>query len=220
LASAGRSPGSEICAGIFTGRPGIAGMSTFACGSVEAPAVDAGAAAEAGAAGVVRPGMDSGNPGIDEAAGAPADGAAGAAAGAAAGEVKPGMTELRPGVVAAGAVAEAAPGVEADGVVSPGMSEVMPGAVAAGGAAGVAAVAGARPGKVIPGAAGAAGGVAPRAVAKLCRICGALAADATSCCGMLARLERSGAAGVGSAWAIPPASSAAEEPATTAVARK
>jgi hypothetical protein len=95
--------------------------------------------------------------------------------------------------------------------------------IAAVGEAGVAAAAGVRPGKVIPGAAGAAGGVAPRAVARFCRICGALAAEAISCCGMLATLEMSGTgagAGAGSAWAIPPVSSAAEEPTTTAVARK
>ena len=154
--------------------------------------------------------MDSGNPGIVE-----ADGAAGVAAGAAgaAGAVKPGIGVLTPGIVG---VAAGAAGAAAAGGVSPGID-----GIAAGGDAGVAAVAGVRPGKVIPGAAGACGGVAPRAVARFCRICGALAADAISCCGMPATAERSGAgAGTGSAWAIPPVSSAAEEPTTTAVARK
>jgi len=113
--------------------------------------------------------------------------------------------------VAAGA------GVAAAGGVNPGID-----GIAAGGEAGVAA-AGVSPGKVIPGVEGAAGGVAPRAVARFCRICGALAAEAISCCGMFATLEMSGAgagAGAGSAWAILPVSSAAEEPTTTAVARK
>jgi hypothetical protein len=69
---------------------------------------------------------------------------------------------------------------------------------------------------VIPGVAGAAGGCAPRAVAKFCRICGALATEAISCCGMFC--IGSGTAGTGSAWAIPPVNSAAEEPTTTAAA--
>ena len=72
------------------------------------------------------------------------------------------------------------------------------------------------PGKLMPGVAGAAGGVAPSAVARFCRICGALAAEAISCCGMLG----TGSAGTGSAWAIPPVSSAADEPTKTADARK
>jgi hypothetical protein len=115
-------------------------------------------------------------------------------------------------------VAAGAAGAAAAGGVSPGID-----GIAAGGEAGVAAAAGVRPGKVIPGAAGAAGGVAPRAVARFCRICGALAAEAISCCGMFATVEMSGAgagAGAGLAWAIPPVSSAADEPTTTAVARK
>lgn len=72
------------------------------------------------------------------------------------------------------------------------------------------------PGKLMPGVAGGAGGVAPSAVARFCRICGALAAELISCCGMLG----TGGVGTGSAWAIPPVSSAADEPTTTAAARK
>jgi hypothetical protein len=105
-------------------------------------------------------------------------------------------------------------GVGADGVadwVSPG-SEGRP-ATGDVGAAGEAAAG--TPGKLIPALAGAAGGVAPRAVARFCRICGALAAELISCCGMFG----SCGAGTGSAWAIPPVNSAADEPTTTAAAR-
>ncbi|CFB86149.1 Uncharacterised protein [Mycobacterium tuberculosis] len=93
---------------------------------------------------------------------------------------------------AAGAVtgsAGAAGVIPGIGAFTPGMDGVSAGAAAAAGAAGVS------PGKVavIPGAAGAgsatlgalSGGVAPRAVARFCRICGALAAELISCCGML-----------------------------------
>jgi hypothetical protein len=90
--------------------------------------------------------------------------------------------------------------------------------IAAGAEAGAAPAAEAIPGNVMPGAAGAAGGVAPRAVARFCRICGALAAEAISCCGMFCNGPVT--SGAGSAWAIPPVSNAAEEPTTTAVARK
>ena len=73
------------------------------------------------------------------------------------------------------------------------------------------------PGKVMPGAVGAAGGVAPSTDARFCRICGALAAELMSCCEMF---WIGAGAGAGSAWAMPPTSSAADEPAKTAVARK
>jgi hypothetical protein len=162
--------------------------------------VAAGAAGEAAAAGADRPGIEAGSPGTAEAAGAA--GAAGADG------VNPGIKVLPPGTVAVAAGAAAAAGV------SPGMD----GIAAAGAAAAGAAAAGVIPGKVMPGVAGAAGGVAPRAVARFCRICGALAAEAISCCGMFCK---SGAGtGAGSAWAIPPVNSAADEPTTTAVARK
>jgi hypothetical protein len=161
--------------------------------------VAAGAAGVAAAAGADRPGIEAGSPGIAEAAGAA--GAAGAVG------VNPGIKVLFPGTVAVAAGAAAAAGV------SPGMDGIAAGAAAAG-----AAAAGVIPGKVMPGVAGAAGGVAPRAVARFCRICGALAAEAISCCGMFCK---SGAGtGAGSAWAIPPVNSAADEPTTTAVARK
>ena len=78
-------------------------MSTFAT-----PGADAGRAAEAGAAGVVSPGMDSGNPGIAGVAGA-----AGAA-----GAVKPGIGVLIPGIVGVAAGAAGASG--AAGAVRPG----------------------------------------------------------------------------------------------------
>lgn len=61
------------------------------------------------------------------------------------------------------------------------------------------------------------GGVAPRAVAMLCMICGALAAVVMSC-----PMLGAGAGGSGSAWAVPirpPSSSAADEPPTMVVAR-
>ena len=131
-----------------------------------------------------------------------------AAAAAGACPVSPWIAES-PGMpgVAAGAAGAAAAGV------SPGMD-----GIAAGAEAGAAAPAGVSPGNVMPGAAGAAGGVAPRAVARFCRICGALAAEAINCCGMFCNGPvRSGA---GSAWAIPPVKRAADEPTTTAVARK
>jgi hypothetical protein len=121
---------------------------------------------------------------------------------------------LTPGIVGVPAGA----GVAAAGGVKPGIDGIP-----AEGEAGVAPVAGVSPGKVIPGAEGAAGGVAPRAVARFCRICGALAAEAISCCGMFATAEMSGAGagtGAGSAWAMPPVSSAADDPTTTAAARK
>ena len=121
---------------------------------------------------------------------------------------------MTPGIVGA---AGAAGGVSPD---SPGIDESAFGIDAADGTGEAAE---GTPGKLIPGAAGATGGVAPRAVARFCRICGALAAEAISCCGMFATAEMSGAgagAGAGSAWAIPPVNSAADEPTTTAVARK
>ncbi|OBI14000.1 hypothetical protein A5714_14440 [Mycobacterium sp. E2462] len=95
--------------------------------------------------------------------------------------------------------------------VSPGIDGSPPGAAAAD----VGAAAEGTPGKLMPGVAGGAGGVAPSAVARFCRICGALAAELISCCGMFG----TGGAGTGSAWAIPPVSSAADEPTTTAAAR-
>ena len=97
------------------------------------------------------------------------------------------------------------------GAVSPGID----GRPAAGAAAVAGEVAAGTPGKLMPGVAGAAGGVAPSAVARFCRICGALAAELISCCGMFGRAG----AGTGSAWAIPPVNSAADEPTTTAAAR-
>jgi hypothetical protein len=146
-------------------------------------------------------------------------------AGAAAGAVgaNPGI-ELSPGIAGA---AGANPGIE----FSPGIAGaagtaaaggVRPGidGIAAGEYAGVVPAAGVIPGKVMPGVAGAAGGVAPSAVARFCRICGALAAEAISCCGMLCMFCTGSGIGAGSAWAIPPVSSAADEPTTTAVARK
>ena len=138
-----------------------------------------------------------GRPGIVGAAGA--DGAAGAVGAC---WSNPGSIPWRPGVVAgaAGAAGPVSPGIE--------------GIPAAGGVAGVAAEG--TPGKLMPGVAGAEGGVAPNALARFCRICGALAAELISCCGMFG----TGGAGTGSAWAIPPVSNAADEPTTTAVARK
>jgi hypothetical protein len=193
LASAGRSPGSDSCGGTFSGRPGSAGIFTRAAGV-------AGATGAAGVAAAGMPGIETGRPGIAGVAGA---------AGAAGAPAKPGI-ELSPGIaeLAAGAKGEAAAGA------------VIPGrdGIAAGEDADVAPVAGVSPGKVMPGVAGAAGGVAPSAVARFCRICGALAAEAISCCGMFGK--GSGTAGTGSAWAIPPVNSAADEPTTTAVARK
>jgi hypothetical protein len=97
------------------------------------------------------------------------------------------------------------------GAVSPGID----GRPAAGAAAVAGDVAAGTPGKLMPGVAGAAGGVAPSAVARFCRICGALAAELISCCGMFG----TAGAGTGSAWAIPPVKSAADEPTTTAAAR-
>jgi hypothetical protein len=124
---------------------------------------------------------------------------------------------------AAGVAACASPGIEdvaagAAGVagvagVSPGIDGIPPGDAADAGA-----VAAGTPGKLIPGLAGAAGGVAPSAVARFCRIWGALAAELISCCGMFGKAG----AGTGSAWADPtrpPTISAADEPATTAAAR-
>ena len=137
------------------------------------------------------------------------DDAAVAAEAGAAGADSPGI-ELSPGMVGAAGAAGAA------GAVSPGI-EPSPGTAAGEDAEGAPA-AGDNPGKVMPGVAGAAGGCAPRAVAKFCRICGALATEAISCCGMFC--TGSGMAGTGSAWAIPPVSRAADEPTTTAVARK
>jgi hypothetical protein len=168
-------------------------MSTFAtCDSGD----DAAVAAEAGAAGADRPGIEL-NPGMLGAAGA-----AGAA-----GAVSPGI-ELSPGIAGEAGAAGAA------GAVSPGI-EPSPGTAEGEDAEGAPA-AGVNPGNVMPGVAGAAGGCAPRAVAKFCRICGALATEAISCCGMFC--IGSGTAGTGSAWAIPPVSSAAEDPTTTAAA--
>jgi len=174
-------------------------MLTFAtCDSGD----DAAVAAEAGAAGADSPGIEL-SPGMAGAAGAA--GTAGAA-----GAVSPGI-ELSPGIVgAAGAAGTAG----AAGAVSPGI-EPSPGTAAGEDAEGAPA-AGDNPGKVMPGVAGAAGGCAPRAVAKFCRICGALATEAISCCGMFC--TGSGTAGMGSAWAIPPVSRAADEPTTTAAA--
>ena len=128
-----------------------------------------------------------------------AAGAAGAAG--VAGDVSPGIAETDAGEVAAGVVGDVSPGME--------------GMAAAADVAGAVVAAEGTPGKVMPGAAGADGGVAPSAVARFCRICGALAAELISCCGMFG----TGGAGTGSAWAIPPASSAADEPAKMAAAR-
>ena len=160
--------------------------------------VDAGAPPAAGASGD--------NPGIELSPGiAGAAGAAGAV-----GAESPGIEAGRPGIAGAAGAA----GTAGAAGVSPGID-----GIAAGADAGVVPAAGVSPGNVMPGVAGAAGGVAPSAVARFCRICGALAAEAISCCGMFATIDGSGT-GAGSAWAIPPVSSAADEPTTTAVARK
>jgi hypothetical protein len=134
---------------------------------------------------------------------------------------------VSPGIdgVAAGADAGAAdwvsPGIDgvAAGADAGAADWIRPGidGIVAGADAGAVAAAEGTPGKLMPGVAGAAGGVAPRAVARFCRICGALAAELISCCG---RFGTGTGAGAGSAWAIPPVSSAADEPTTTAVARK
>ena len=117
--------------------------------------------------------------------------------------VSPGIEGRAAGddAVAAGAVGDVNPGI--DGI--PAVDAADAGEVAAG-----------TPGKLMPGVAGAAGGVAPRAVARFCRIWGALAAELISCCGMFGTTG----AGTGSAWAIPPINSAADPPAKTAVARR
>ena len=148
-------------------------MSTFACGSC-------GVGGVAGAAGADSPGM-AGRPGMDDVAGAA--GAAGAGC-------------VRPGIGAALQALREPPGLTgAEGVAacaSPGIE----GTVAAEVAGDVAAADG-TPGKVMPGAAGAAGGVAPRAVARFCRIWGALAAELISCCGMFGMGRSRHGVGVG-----------------------
>jgi hypothetical protein len=174
----------------------------------------------AGADGVDSPGI-AGRPGIDEAGAA---GAAGAAAGCVRPWMSPGMPDAGAGedAGAAGVAGDANPGRNGLAPVAAGavgvVGDVRPGID--GRAAGDDAVAGAlaagTPGKLMPGVAGAAGGVAPSAVARFCRICGALATELISCCGMFG----TAGAGTGSAWAIPPVNSAADEPTNTAVARK
>lgn len=214
-ANAGRSCGSVTFGGTLTGRPaGIAGMLTCACGTCGAGGVAGVPGVESpGIAG--RPGIDEGAPGADEAAGAVAAGCA---------PVKPWIIAGMPPVAGDGAVGVAdcvSPGMAGtagDDAVAAGAACVNPGieGMAAADAALAGEVAAGTPGKLMPGLAGAAGGVAPSAVARFCRICGALAAELISCCGMFG----AGGADTGSAWAIPPVSSAADEPATTAAARK
>jgi len=57
VASADRSPGSDSCDGTLSGRPGSAGMATFACGTAAAAA--GAVAAVTGEAGAPTPGMES-----------------------------------------------------------------------------------------------------------------------------------------------------------------
>lgn len=148
----------------------------------------------------------------------PAAGVIAVAAGLKPGTVRaaPGAVGVIPGVpAAAGGKAGIIEGVAAGAgaVARPGIWAVTPGMVGrAGGVCGALI-----PALTSGGGAVGTGGVAPRAVAMLCMICGALAAVVISC----PRLG-AGAGGSGSAWAVPikpPNSSAADEPPTMAVAR-
>jgi len=146
-------------------------------------------------------------------------------AGAAAGTVGVSPGTPRPGVAV---VAAGEAGAETVGV-SPGMPSPGLAVVAAGAGPGKSEVA---PGTVdvAPGTAadgcgtrmlangGGVAGCPARAVPRFCSTWGAPAAPATNCCPMFG----AGTGAAGSAWAVPirpPASSAADEPATTAVAR-
>ena len=159
--------------------------------------------------GAVRPGIGALTPGMVGAA-AGAAGVAGVTPGM--GAVRPGMPGVAGAAGAAGATGTVIPG---SGAFNPGMVGVDAGAVA--GAVGVNPGMAERPGIDAGSAARGAGGVAPRAVAKFCRIWGALAAEAINCWAMLAGLGPG--SGAGSAWAMPPVNSAADEPTKTAPAR-
>jgi len=124
------------------------------------------------------------------------------AAGAARVGVNPGTPSPGVAVVAAGA----APG---NSDVAPGTAELAPGRPAVDGC-----------GTLIAALANGGGvcGCPPRAPAMFCSTWGAPAAEVTNCCPIFG----AGTGGAGSAWAVPiklPVSSAADEPATTAVAR-
>jgi hypothetical protein len=151
----------------------------------------AGPVAGAGAAG--RVGVNPGMPVIPDAG----------AAGAGRVGVNPGIPSPGVALVAAGA-ALVVPGMSE---VTPGTAEVAPGTPAAEGC-----------GTLMLANGGGAAGCPLRAVPRFCSTWGAPAAEVTNCCPIFG----AGIGGAGSAWAVPvrpPASSAADEPATTAVAR-
>ncbi len=150
----------------------------------------AGPVAGAGAAGTV--GVNPGMPVIPEAGAAVA-----------------GSVGLNPGIPSPGEAVVAAGDAPGKSEVAPGTAEVAPGTLAAGGC-----------GTLIAALANGGGvcGCPPKAPARFCSTWGAPAAEAISCCPMLG----AGSGGAGSAWAVPirpPMSSAADPPATTAVAR-